>query len=548
MNNKIIKIEDKYYIECLPSNKIILQPENDSELKAWNFLLEGQFQNSIDEYLKLTGESVFHNLGVICKIMGNDDNTVNYYSKELNWSQCDMNLRLANSSYRRKNYEEYEMYLLIAVKWGSLDAMCSLGTYYHEKEDYDNMFKYYIMAVETDANLYNKFFRDLRKINTEIMKKFILKGVELNIAAAMYNLANLYRKERKFNLMKKYYLMAIDKGDIESITSLGTFYRHKNVNKSIKYFLMGVSKDNLNAMENLALYYKDIKEYDLMIKYFLMVIENEKCKGIKCGKNGYKYNPRLHTLNRCLIKLGEYYEQIYDFKNMIKYYMQGVDMNHKLSMCKLGDYYEREGDYEQMKKYYLMAIKHGNTEAMCKLGDYYCKREIDFEQFEKYYLMAIKLNNIKAMCELGAFYKYMGEYDQMEKYYSMAIERGDFEANIILCEFFFSRKEYDIGLKYVEPIKECCPEFFEDVDDIKILLKYKDYLSGTKLREFNLAYCNYLSFLKESESIVNISGECPICLEEEVYCIKLICDHLVCYECYPKIEKCPLCRCEFMEF
>ena len=64
----------------------------------------------------------------------------------------------------------------------------------------------------------------------------------------MTNLANYYQDvEKDYALMKKYYLMAIDLG-------------------------------NLLAMNNLANYYQYAeKDYALMKKYYLMAIESRKC-------------------------------------------------------------------------------------------------------------------------------------------------------------------------------------------------------------------------------------------------------------------------------
>ena len=59
---------------------------------------------------------------------------------------------------------------------------------------------------------------------------------------------------------------------------IGLYY--KNIKKDYelmkKYYLMAIEKGNSNTMNYLGVYYKNIeKDYDLMKQYYLMVIEKE---------------------------------------------------------------------------------------------------------------------------------------------------------------------------------------------------------------------------------------------------------------------------------
>ena len=50
-----------------------------------------------------------------------------------------------------------------------------------------------------------------------------------------------------YKLMKKYYLMAIDKGNLEAMNNLGIYYAtiEKNYDLMKKYYLMAIEKGNL---------------------------------------------------------------------------------------------------------------------------------------------------------------------------------------------------------------------------------------------------------------------------------------------------------------
>ena len=128
---------------------------------------------------------------------------------------------------------------------------------------------------------------------------------------------------KDYDQMKKYYCMAIKKGDLSTMTNLGLYYEtiEKDYDQMKKYYLMAIDRGNVHAMHNLGVYYeKKEKDYDQMKKYYLMAIEKGDIDAI--------------------ISLGSYYEHV-------------------------------EQDYNQMKKYYLMAIEKGDSRAMTNLGLYY---------------------------------------------------------------------------------------------------------------------------------------------------------------------------------
>ena len=73
------------------------------------------------------------------------------------------------------------------------------------------------------------------------MKKYYLMAIEKGCLDAMFNLGYYYDKiEHNYELMKEYYSMAIEKGHTKSMFNLGYYYQTKHYNYDLmkKYYLM----------------------------------------------------------------------------------------------------------------------------------------------------------------------------------------------------------------------------------------------------------------------------------------------------------------------
>ena len=98
-----------------------------------------------------------------------------------------------------------------------------------------------------------------------------LTSCELFYVASYHNFIT-----KNYVEMEKYYLMAIEKGDDNSMRRLG--YYHNTITKNYvemeKYYLMAIDKGNAYAMNNFGHYHDTItKNYIEMEKYYLMAIE-----------------------------------------------------------------------------------------------------------------------------------------------------------------------------------------------------------------------------------------------------------------------------------
>ncbi len=96
----------------------------------------------------------------------------------------------------------------------------------------------------------------------------------------------IYEEHKDYDNMKKYYMMAIKEGHFKAMTNLGIYYKHqKDYDNMIKYCLMGAEKGDRNAMNVLGIFYSTQKDYDNSLKYLLMAIDKEYSGSIKFLNN-----------------------------------------------------------------------------------------------------------------------------------------------------------------------------------------------------------------------------------------------------------------------
>ena len=123
---------------------------------------------------------------------------------------------------------------------------------------------------------YNKSSIEEYKYIENFIIKLFNDGIieETNESDKLLWIGNYYKLNKKYNEMKKYYLMAIELNDSDAMFNLGHYYHQIEINydEMKKYYLMAIKLNNSLAMNNLGYYYKEIKNYDEMKKYYLMAI------------------------------------------------------------------------------------------------------------------------------------------------------------------------------------------------------------------------------------------------------------------------------------
>lgn len=266
---------------------------------------------------------------------------------------------------------------------------------------------------------------------------------------------------------------------------------------SKKYKMWTIFKTNCASNSfQMAMVHKEKKEFDDMKRYYNIAVF------FGCSYSMLSFAEYYHTVEK-------------DYENAKKYYHMSVDNGNTYAMIDLGYYYQTiETDYEKAKKYYHMANEHNHYAAPIYLGSYYEIVENDYEKTKQYYFEAIDDYSDKiAMTNLGYYYERVEhDYEKAKKYYVMAIEHGNFNT---IAMFNGMIKDYD-------------------------LINYKQYLSQENTKKLNDMMKTY-HIIKNANETVYEKEECVVCYENKEY-LDLHCGHKVCYMCYDKIEKCPLCR------
>jgi hypothetical protein len=210
-----------------------------------------------------------------------------------------------------------------------------LGFYYNLKNDYTEMEKYYLMGIRLYNNKYcilslNLYYKRIGKplISEKTKPVVVLSDKEIELIKFLEKLGYGYLKIDCEKSINNIHDLLINEKMFESETGIEIHY--------------------------LGIYYDSKKEYELMIKYFLMAIDNK-----------YYFSG---------INLGQYYKSIGNYNLMKKYLLMAIDDGLVPAMILLSSYYETIEFNEQLRdKYLLMAIRRGNKNAMVK----YCADEFE---------------------------------------------------------------------------------------------------------------------------------------------------------------------------
>ena len=211
--------------------------------------------------------------------------------------------------------------------------------------------------------------------------------------------------------------------DYNDLYYLGVYYQFISVDYDLmkKYYLQAIKKGNVASIDNLGKYYQFTEEKYSLAKIFYL-------KAIEKGSSD-----AMNDLGWCY----EFHEKKYDL--MKKYYLQAIEKGNEKVMCELGYYYGHvEKNYDLMKKYYLMAIEKGNTDAMHRLDLYYIARGTNYDLMKKNYVQAIGRKN-KYVTDSTETYckKNLLNIEDLQNYFNSSI-RG----NIIIKHYSIFYETY----------------------------------------------------------------------------------------------------------
>jgi TPR repeat protein len=298
-------------------------------------------------------------------------------------------------------------YLQTIDKGGCAASMNNLGYYYQcEEMDYALAKKYYLQAIEKgNTNAMNNLGQYYKWMEGDCdnAKKYFLQATEKGDAVAMYNLGYNFYHEKNYDLMKKYYLMAIDKGREafreasheaagDAMEGLGKYYEKIKINYKLmtKYYLMAVSEGNTTPIERLDYYYMrnipsydDLRNYllalirgplyirdsDLFNKYINKSLEYQKVSLFCEFLNTHKL--RIYNFEVCVLKIINFINKFqYSKLKNINYFMKSISkIYYCVNKIKYRNEYQKEcqkeckNEYRNERRICLQNILNTNTQT-----------------------------------------------------------------------------------------------------------------------------------------------------------------------------------------
>lgn len=255
-------------------------------------------------------------------------------------------------------------------------------------------------CIDIINRLFNRNYLDEKCINIiyDLFKHDYLDESQ-EIPTECYLYLGLYYQIKNVDQMKKYLLLAIENEHVipKTTTSdrmlshviamriLADYYQYNNKNDiAIKYYKLASEYGDIDSMVKLACYYQIRKDYDNMYKYCLMAFENGNIDAI------------IDLIKSCYSKA--------DVRTALMLESILIDKNSTASLRKLAEYY-RYTHYEWSEKYYQMAIKQNDIKALYELGSLYLlykkyQKMMDYFLRYLYHLQTLNINPLDRMKEI----------------------------------------------------------------------------------------------------------------------------------------------------
>ena len=200
----------------------------------------------------------------------------------------------------KKNHAKAKHYYLMSINKGNPNAMNNLAMLYEIKEKNVKAEHYYKMAIEKGSIVAMNHLANLyyARNDYKIAKHYYLMAIECNNASAMNGLAIYYYDvKQKIKKAEHYFLMAINCGNITAMCNYAFINIKRDFTKAISHYLMAIEKGERESILILADIYLRKKDYTNAEKFFNMAIDNN-CinaidKSFEFHENYLKNQPKL---------------------------------------------------------------------------------------------------------------------------------------------------------------------------------------------------------------------------------------------------------------
>jgi TPR repeat protein len=225
--------------------------------------------------------------------------------------------------YKTKDYDKMEDAYFILLNKGDTNIMLKLGDFYSEIEpDFNEMKRFYLMAIKKGNNEgFLKLAEYFKKKNTLYYKKCLEKGLENSNCNKLVEQGYYYQyTEKNYDLMKKYYQIAINKGSAIASNNLGVYHQDilYNFKEAERLYKISADQGCIYAMNNLGLLYQRSNKYEEMERYFQLAI----------NKND----------SDAMYNMGLFYETISLIPEIaLQYYHMAFEKGNEKAKIKLGE-------------------------------------------------------------------------------------------------------------------------------------------------------------------------------------------------------------------
>jgi hypothetical protein len=418
---------------------------------------------------------------------------------------------------KRQKYDNTIQYEL------SIYDIYNIGNYYYKLKDYNNV-----------ISIYSKIFNN-DDTNIEINK--VLNTILLQLGSAYYKLNNFVKCIKLYNLIDINHIYDIENYDFYEDIDIKLQEKNNNIN-IIKIYLLALCSKKLMLHDDTILYFNKCISYiknknenksednillDYIYNHLIELYEKKQLNNfdekeinqlLDIYKIKNKYIKVLEILkkNNNQIEINNYIKNILNDVYIFMLDNENID--------EIFEYFEilTDDDIIFLAKKYHDLYKPENIKKL--INNNYKIQKLETKIIILYNLLQCDYNNIK----------------HCENIFKIYEKLNDDEKNENILKIIESTKSYYNQLISIHICKN-------EINNIKFSNFYK-YLDRSNLDIINNEYCKYLSLKNTFKNIESTIDKCVICLSDENEIITLNCHntHIICYECYLKINLCPMCR------
>jgi tetratricopeptide (TPR) repeat protein len=330
---------------------------------------------------------MFFNLGEKYRIIKNYEQMKKYYLLAITnncfFASHNLGIYYLTTSDPNKLIKAEE-YLLIGVNNNIHQSFHAISKLYIVMNNFENTKKYLLLCFNkfrcpTSVHQLAYYYYHYKQ-NYDAMKKYYEIAIKAHYTPSMRNLGNYFKSINDYDNLLKYYKMAINYNDIESLFQLADYYYSNKINYDLVKNYCELAINNANYS----------KAWSLLGKYYLLIMKNE-----TIGKKMLEKSIKLGYFQSYVILANFEYEKK-DYTKMFDYLNKALDNNHYNAYYHFAIYYINiENNGEKLKEYALLSIEKKKIFGQLLIAKYY--KSYDFNVDKITYHIKEFFNNLKIL-------------------------------------------------------------------------------------------------------------------------------------------------------